>query len=376
MGYIRERKTKKGTSYRAEIRINRQDYPPYSESKTFSDRKLAEIWMNKRELELDKHPELLYAGTTTISKLTVGALITRYLDELGDQFGRTTNYTLKGVAKSALGEIAVSKLRAQHIQDFANHRLKVDGVNPSTLKNQLTHFKSVLNHAHVMWNVDIDLQGIEKIYAQLRKTRQIRPSSKRDRLPTRDELYNITEFLCQPHIQARSNIPVELLMWFAICSARREAEITRMRIADYDKVRGTCIIRDVKHPNGSIGNHRTAIISPESARLIELALTPAYRERMLKLEGADPALIFPVNPDSLGTKLRDACQCLGITDLRFHDLRHEACTRLAEKGLTIPQIQQYSLHESWGSLSRYVSVTPRHDIITLDEVWHLLAKQA
>ena len=28
-----------------------------------------------------------------------------------------------------------------------------------------------------------------------------------------------------------------------------------------------------------------------------------------------------------------ACKHLGIEDLRFHDLRHEGCTRLAEKRL-------------------------------------------
>lgn len=45
----------------------------------------------------------------------------------------------------------------------------------------------------------------------------------------------------------------------------------------------------------------------------------------------------------------------GLNGLRFHDLRHEALTRYAEDGLTIPQLQQISLHESWESLRRYVN---------------------
>ena len=48
-----------------------------------------------------------------------------------------------------------------------------------------------------------------------------------------------------------------------------------------------------------------------------------------------------------------------IVDLRFHDLRHEALSRLGEDGYTVPQIQQVSLHESWDSLRRYVNMPAR-----------------
>ena len=52
---------------------------------------------------------------------------------------------------------------------------------------------------------------------------------------------------------------------------------------------------------------------------------------------------------------------LDIEDLRFHDLRHEGATRLAENGLTISQLQQ-QLHESWSSLERYVQIRRRNSI--------------
>jgi site-specific recombinase XerD len=44
---------------------------------------------------------------------------------------------------------------------------------------------------------------------------------------------------------------------------------------------------------------------------------------------------------------------IGIIDLTFHDLRHEAASRLFERGYTIPQVAQFTLHESWESLQRY-----------------------
>lgn len=62
---------------------------------------------------------------------------------------------------------------------------------------------------------------------------------------------------------------------------------------------------------------------------------------MLKL-GHDENLLLPLNPKSLGKEFRDACKILRIRDLRFHDLRHEGCTRLAEQNFNIPEIQKLS----------------------------------
>jgi hypothetical protein len=58
---------------------------------------------------------------------------------------------------------------------------------------------------------------------------------------------------------------------------------------------------------------------------------------------------------------------LGIVDLHFHDLRHEATSRLFEqeivdengrRKLSIPEVQQVTLHESWKTLQRYVNLNP------------------
>ncbi len=44
---------------------------------------------------------------------------------------------------------------------------------------------------------------------------------------------------------------------------------------------------------------------------------------------------------------------LDIRDLNFHDLRHEATSRLFEAGYSIVEVHQFTLHDSWGTLSRY-----------------------
>src|SRR5690606_30738072 len=52
--------------------------------------------------------------------------------------------------------------------------------------------------------------------------------------------------------------------------------------------------------------------------------------------------------------LKIACDALGIEDFRWHDLRHEACSRLAERGWSIAQIQQISGHKTLEQLKRYI----------------------
>lgn len=72
--------------------------------------------------------------------------------------------------------------------------------------------------------------------------------------------------------------------------------------------------------------------------------------------GGDPKQLLPIDAASTTRVFTEACKIHGIQDLWWHDFRHEGATRLAEQGLTIPQIQQYTLHDSWSSLQRYVNL--------------------
>jgi integrase len=159
-------------------------------------------------------------------------------------------------------------------------------------------------------------------------------------------------------------------MWFAIFSCRREAEITRMQLDDYDETNKLWKIRDLKNPNGSKGNHKEFSVHDDCQQMIDLLLDGDIRHRMLK-RGYDENLLVPLSPKTMGSEFRKACKLLGIDDLHFHDLRHEGCTRLAEKGMTIPQIQQVSLHDSWSSLERYVSVKVRKNVMGVEQALKL-----
>jgi integrase len=68
--------------------------------------------------------------------------------------------------------------------------------------------------------------------------------------------------------------------------------------------------------------------------------------------------VFPFEPKTIGAAFTRACRVLEIDNLHFHDLRHEATSRLFEAGYSIVEVQQFTLHESWGTLSRYTHLRP------------------
>jgi integrase len=48
----------------------------------------------------------------------------------------------------------------------------------------------------------------------------------------------------------------------------------------------------------------------------------------------------------------------GISNLRFHDLRHEAISRFFELGLSIPEVALISGHRDFKMLFRYTHLRP------------------
>jgi integrase len=146
---------------------------------------------------------------------------------------------------------------------------------------------------------------------------------------------------------------MQAIMDFAIASARREAEICRLEWRDNDEANRTGLVRDAKHPTGKDGNHRRFKYTPEAWALVQAQ--PETAER-----------IFPYDPKSIGAAFTRACRLLGIQDLRFHDLRHEATSRLFERGYQIHEVAQFTLHESWNELKRYTNLKPENvrEIVT------------
>ena len=68
--------------------------------------------------------------------------------------------------------------------------------------------------------------------------------------------------------------------------------------------------------------------------------------------------------DGFRSTFRRVCHRAGVSGLRFHDLRHEAASRLFEKGLNQFQVAAITGHKSLQSLQRYTHLRAR-DLVNL-----------
>lgn len=366
MGTIAKRTTADGKlRYRAQIRITRKGLPPFIKTRTFAKESLAKEWIKRLEAEICVNPTILNPEAQIVSK-TLEQFIEKYLTEVKDEFAITKSAALKNICTYDLALKDVYTLSRQDFSSFAIERRKgdpiqmIEGVAPSTVLKDLSHISSVLNHAELVWGEDVINSKNELTHALigLKKARIVTKSKERDRLVTSEELQILTNHFYKGWKRVRNAIPMHLIMWLAIYTGRRESELCRLRLDDFDRKNNQWKIRDVKNPDGSKGNHKYAHLEPNALLIIDELLEASTRKRMLELGYSDEYLL-PVNTQTISDYFRRACRLNNIVDLRFHDLRHEAATRYAEDGFTIPQLQTITLHSSWNSLKRYVNLRKR-----------------
>lgn len=350
MATISARNRKDGsTGYTATIRIKRGGAIIHQESKTFDKKRLAQQWAKNRESLLHDPNEMkkaLHHG------VTVGEVLKCYQDEFGAlrQSGRSKDAELKRLQRAEIAGIDAIHLTSSDLISHLMDRLSHDGVKPQTANNDLVWirvaFKSV--RASKGWPLAID--EVENAVTIAKSQRLVARSSSRDRRPTCDELDKLDKYFSSR--DRRSIIPMRDIMWFAIFSARRQSEITRLCWDDNDDQNTTGLVRDLKHPREKEGNHRRFKY-------------PLKAWEILQKQPRNHTEIFPFNPKSIGAAFTKACKVLEINDLRFHDLRHEATSRLFEAGNSIQNVQLVTLHESWDLLKRYTHLKP--ESVTLKE---------
>ena len=62
--------------------------------------------------------------------------------------------------------------------------------------------------------------------------------------------------------------------------------------------------------------------------------------------------------EQVDSQWRSAREKTGITDLHFHDLRHEALSRMASKGLNLGELKAQSGHRTTAILANYLNALP------------------
>jgi integrase len=340
MGSIIERTRKDGSkAFIAQIVVKKGGAVVHREAQTFDRKQAANAWTVKREAEL-RSP----GGLERKEDPSLSVVIDRYIAESKNAVLGTKAQVLKTIKNSDLGETKCSQITSNTLVSFARELTK--NVEPQTCGNYFSHLSNIFTVARPAWGYPLSRQEFDDAVTVIKKLGLIRKGNERNRRPTLEELDRLMEHFGRVRDHRPSSIPMQKIVPFAVFSTRRQEEITLLRWDDLDRDR--ILVRDMKHPGDKKGNNVYCELPPEALAIIESM--PRDDER-----------IFPYSTDAISAAFTRACRILGIEDLRFHDLRHEAVSRLFEMGKTIPQVAAVSGHRSWSSLKRYTHIRQNKD---------------
>ncbi|GAA3874521.1 site-specific integrase [Celeribacter arenosi] len=319
-------------TYMVQIR-RRVNGKQYSLSKTFRHLGNAKKLRNKRllEIEVDGFPIQIVTETTIAD--VIQDRLTR-----GKQVGRSAIQNLKFIRDSEFGDTKVSTLTQAQLYDFSDLLLAGER-SPQTVAGYMVHLAATLKWAKrrgALIPIAVVIDAMEVMWEDELLAR----SEERDRRPDLGELDKILKAIVA---NKRQKIPVATIMVFAIFSARRLGEICRLRWEDLKVSESKIWVREMKHPRKKKKNNVWCDLPPEALQII-LSM-PRTSE-----------FIFPYNPRSVGAAFRRHRDKVGVIDLRFHDLRHDAISRLSEMGILQSFVAKTSGHKGESCLERYTHV--------------------
>lgn len=314
MASIRNRKGK------WQARIQRRGHPDLA--KTFLTQQDALKWARSIEVELDKGT---YINSHQAQKTTFGELIERYLREVTPTMrgAKEDAIRLKAILRRPIAKVNTLLLNSSRIAKYRDERLKE--VSAGTVIRELAYFSSIINHARREWDINIP-----NPVALVRKPPS--PQGRNRILSLEEEQRLLTA--CQPKVNR--NIYTHPFIVLALETGMRRGEILGLKWKDLDLVKRTAFLQLTKN-----GESRTVPLSSRAFETLQ-ALPRSIDGRVL-----------PVNFAALEANFKRARERAKLLDLRIHDLRHTAITRLAEKFSNLLELSAITGHKQLSMLKRY-----------------------
>ena len=322
MATIRRRKG------RYHVQIRRKGFPPITG--TFSRLTVARRWIASIEADIENKTYIDYSEAETT---TLNDLLNRYeTEQFPSKKGKKVERYRIGTLRQHLGHYCLSDLSLTVIRGYRDTRLKT--LSPSSLKRELVILSRILKLASLDWGIALP-HGNPVPQLSLPKTDHARTR----RLETGEE-----KRLLQGLEQGSE---LDHIIQLALETGMRRGEILSLRKEDIDLVNSTLLIRLTKN-----GEPRTIPLSSVARNVLRAQLSASQwvTEGVIRLH--KPSL-FSYTPRGLSGAFLRLCRRLGIDDLRFHDLRHEATSRFFEKGLNPVEVATITGHKDTKMLMRY-----------------------
>jgi integrase len=340
--------TKRGDlQYQAKIRM--QNHPPLS--KTFPNKALAEKWAKVTEAAMLKGE---FIPRREIEAVTLNKCLERYARERSagkkgekQELVRINRLRLHPMAKKAMAHIT-----SDDIEDFIRERRaepsKRDPIKPvseATVRLEVmllsAAFKAGMSKK---WNY-CRSNPVAEIDADVKPGK----SKERTRRFVGDEESRLLAALDVRSSSRSGNLDIPRVVRFAMATAARQSEIigkvgTSKRPAhpgltweNMDLPQRAVTFRDTKN-----GKDRRVPLNDAALALLSGLPRPIHGGK-----------VFNVTQDGLIRAMSAGCKVAGIENFVFHDLRHEATSRMVEAGLSLLEVQSITGHSNAEMVKRY-----------------------
>ena len=306
-------------NYKWCVQIRKSNHPNIS--KTFTHKKDAQQWANEIERKIDQGLilELSHPDYETLSQI-----LERYKNEItiSKRGGYIEAYRLAKIMRDPIAEIKLSQLTAMHIADYRDRRLQE--VSACSVVKEMTLISLSLDIARKEWGVPLHSNVV-------RDVKKPQPERGRDRRLSSEE-----HTLLLRSCSKSSNHWLTPFTIIAIETGMRRGELLSLSWEDVDLDLRVAHLDMTKN-----GSSRNVPLSSEAITLL--------RSMPHDISGN----VFPLTAAALRGLWNRACRRAGITDLHFHDLRHEATSRFFEKGLNVMEVATITGHKDLRILQRY-----------------------
>ncbi|WP_296235749.1 site-specific integrase [uncultured Pseudomonas sp.] len=352
---------KKGP-YQWHAQIRRKGWP--QQTRTFNTQAEAKAWATMIEREMDSG---MFVSRNEAESTTFAKALEMYADQVTSK-KRSSDSELSRIQALQRHPLALRSLASIRGADFAIYRDQrlADGLAAATVRRELALISHVFTIARKEWRMESLSNPVELI-------RQPSVDDARDRrilsanVWTLQSVEMVCEHLDELEMISRHSRSTELpqIVRFAVETGMRRGEISGLLRANVDLKKRTALLPITKN-----GSSRGVPLSSQAAAIIENqpkledgrvfksqpdTITKAFLDALndarnayeeglelhLKSEGLKPEQIT----DRI---VKDPF----LLDLRFHDLRHEATSRLAEI-FPLHELTKITGHQDTRMLMRY-----------------------
>ena len=291
-------------------------------SKSFDAKSDAERWARSLEAELDRNGAL--PDMRPAESMTLAELLTRYRNEVSPtkRSAITEMARINAILRRPICFRTMTLLSTADLAAYRDERLKL--VAPATVIRELNTISHAIDTARREWSIHLATNPCKLVR---------RPSPPKGR--TRRLEGNEEELLLDAADKGRTPYLRPLIV-LAVETGMRRGELLALRWEHID------LDRRVAHlPLTKNGTSRDV---PLSTRAVDTL-------RTLRTGGG--ATVFSAAPNAVRLAWERLTRRMGLSDLHLHDLRHEAVSRLFEKGFNVVEVAAISGHRELRMLTRY-----------------------